>query len=143
MRRSDRHRWGSSPVTCGDWLFDNRLGLASGLRVKISQPIAETGSKWESYSKFKLGGMLSKVPKHIRSAGDPSRLAFTLNYPPFGARRGIEAQTDCPLPSPSAVARCRRPVPSPSAVARYRCPAPSPSAAPAERSPVGCITSGG
>jgi hypothetical protein len=50
-----------APVTCGDWLFDNRLGLASGLRVKISQPIAETGSKWESYSKFRLGGMLSKV----------------------------------------------------------------------------------
>jgi len=74
-----------SPVTCGDWLFDNRLGLASGLRVKISQPIAETGSKWESYSKFRLGGMLSKVPRHIRVAGDPSRLAFTLNYPPFVA----------------------------------------------------------
>ena len=34
-----------SPVTCGDWLFDNRLGLASGARVKISQPIAESGSK--------------------------------------------------------------------------------------------------
>jgi len=74
-----------SPVTCGDWLFDNRLGLASGLRVKISQPIQETGSKWESYSKFRLGGMLSKVPRHIRVAGDPSRLAFTLNYPPFVA----------------------------------------------------------
>jgi hypothetical protein len=74
-----------APVTCGDWLFDNRLGLASGLRVKISQPIAETGSKWESYSKFKLGGMLSKVPRHIRVAGDPNRLAFTLNYPPFVA----------------------------------------------------------
>ncbi len=26
-------------VTCGDWLFDNRLGLASGLRVKISKPV--------------------------------------------------------------------------------------------------------
>ena len=74
-----------APVTCGDWLFDNRLGLASGLRVKISQPIAETGSKWESYSKFRLGGMLSKVPRHIRVAGDPNRLAFTLNYPPFVA----------------------------------------------------------
>ena len=74
-----------APVTCGDWLFDNRLGLASGLRVKISQPIAETGSKWESYSKFRLGGMLSKVPRHIRVAGDPSRLSFTLNYPPFVA----------------------------------------------------------
>ena len=25
-----------APVTCGDWLFDNRLGLASGLRVRPS-----------------------------------------------------------------------------------------------------------
>jgi len=82
-----------APVTCGDWLFDNRLGLASGLRVtldlappthqgvchqppphryaaegqpapsqvKISQPVAEVSAKWESYSKFRLGGMLSKV----------------------------------------------------------------------------------
>lgn len=66
-----------APVTCGDWLFDNRLGLASGQRVKISQPVAETGAKWESYSKFRLGGMLSKVPKHIRAAGDPNRLQFT------------------------------------------------------------------
>jgi hypothetical protein len=24
-----------APVTCGDWLFDNRLGLASGLRVTL------------------------------------------------------------------------------------------------------------
>ena len=74
-----------APVTCGDWLFDNRLGLASGLRVKISQPVAETSAKWESYSKFRLGGMLSKVPKHIRSAGAPSMLQFTPGYPPFVA----------------------------------------------------------
>ena len=74
-----------APVTCGDWLFDNRLGLASGLRVKISQPVAEVGAKWESYSKFRLGGFLSKVPKHIRQAGEPNRLQFTLGYPPFVA----------------------------------------------------------
>jgi len=74
-----------APVTCGDWLFDNRLGLASGLRVKISQPVAETSAKWESYSKFRLGGMLSKVPKHIRAAGAPSMLQFTPGYPPFVA----------------------------------------------------------
>lgn len=29
--------------------------------------------------------MLSKVPRHIRVAGDPSNLAFTLGYPPFVA----------------------------------------------------------
>lgn len=27
----------------------------------------------------------SQVPRHIRSSGDPSRLAFTLDYPPFVA----------------------------------------------------------
>ena len=27
-----------APVTCGDWLFDNRLGLASGLRVRSPTP---------------------------------------------------------------------------------------------------------
>jgi len=53
--------------------------------VKISQPVAETSAKWESYSKFRLGGMLSKVPKHIRAAGAPSMLQFTPGYPPFVA----------------------------------------------------------
>lgn len=72
-------------VTCGEWLFDNRLGLASGQRVKISQPVAETNAKWESFSKFKLGGFGSKVPKHIRSSGAPTSLGFTLGYPPFVA----------------------------------------------------------
>ena len=74
-----------APVTCGDWLFDNRLGLASGLRVKISQPIAETASKWESYSKFQLGGMLSRVPRKFKTAGAPKLLSFSLSYPPFVA----------------------------------------------------------
>ncbi|KAG8466563.1 hypothetical protein KFE25_007942 [Diacronema lutheri] len=70
-------------VTCGDWLFDNRLGLASGMRVKISHPVAEVNAKWESFSKFKLGGIGSKVPKHIRQSGTPTSLGFTLGYPPF------------------------------------------------------------
>ena len=86
-----------APVTCGDWLFDNRLGLASGLRVKISQPIAETGSKWESYSKFRLGGMLSKVPRHIRVAGDPSRLGAR---PRCSNGHGCSPPPSPPLPPP-------------------------------------------
>jgi len=85
MQLHERKGKHGAPVTCGDWLFDNRLGLASGQRVKISQPIAESGSKWESYSKFRLNGWLSKVPRHIRAAGAPNRLAFTLGYPPFVA----------------------------------------------------------
>ena len=53
----------------GDWLFDNRLGLASGTRVKISKPVPEAGAQWESYSKFKLSGMLSRVPRKFKDAG--------------------------------------------------------------------------
>lgn len=74
-----------APVTAGDWLEDNRLGLASGQRVKISQPIPKDGSKWESYAKFRLSGWMCKVPKHIRNAGAPNRLAFTDTHPPFVA----------------------------------------------------------
>jgi hypothetical protein len=73
-------------VTCGDWMSDNRIGLASGMRVKISQPIPETNAKWETYSKFKIGGMGSKVPKHMRASGAPTALGFTQgSYPPFVA----------------------------------------------------------
>ncbi|KAL1502933.1 hypothetical protein AB1Y20_011004 [Prymnesium parvum] len=85
MQLHEKNGKHGAAVTCGDWLFDNRLGLASGLRVKISQPISETGSKWTSFSKFRLGGMLSKVPRHIRAAGEPKALAFTLGFPPFVA----------------------------------------------------------
>ena len=90
-----------APVTCGDWLFDNRLGLASGLRVKISQPIAETGSKWESYSKFRLGGMLSKA-RAAPTPRAPRPLRARLFAPTPRAHTATRART-CPLPHvPSA-----------------------------------------
>lgn len=54
----DRKGKHGAPVTCGDWLPDNRLGLASGTRVKISKPVSQYGAKWESFSKFKLAGQL-------------------------------------------------------------------------------------
>ena len=120
-----------SPVTCGDWLFDNRLGLASGMRVKISQPIAEQGSKWESYSKFRLGGMLSKVPRHIRVAGDPNRLAFTLNYPPFvavsvGDKYLLTFDTTRVNGAPREAARAARARTLRRSLARARAPCPAP-----------------
>ena len=74
-----------TPVTCGDWMRDNRLGLASGTRVKISKPLTEEGAQWESFSKFKLSGMLSRVPRKFKDAGAPKLLSFSLSYPPFVA----------------------------------------------------------
>uniref|UniRef100_A0A7S3AT26 WDR19 first beta-propeller domain-containing protein n=1 Tax=Haptolina ericina TaxID=156174 RepID=A0A7S3AT26_9EUKA len=85
MQLHDRKGKHGAPVTCGDWLFDNRLGLASGTRVKISKPVPEKGAQWESYSKFKLSGMLSRVPRKFKDAGAPKLLSFSLKYPPFVA----------------------------------------------------------
>jgi len=85
MQLHDRKGKHGAAVTCGDWLVDNRLGLASGTRVKISKPLPETGAQWESYSKFKLSGMLSRVPRKFKDAGAPKLLSFSLSYPPFVA----------------------------------------------------------
>ena len=48
MQLHDRKGKHGAPVTCGDWMGDNRLGLASGSRVKISKPMPENGAQWES-----------------------------------------------------------------------------------------------
>jgi hypothetical protein len=85
MQLHDRKGKHGAPVTCGDWLSDNRLGLASGTRVKISKQLPEEGAQWESYSKFKLSGMLSRVPRKFKDAGAPRMLSFSLSMPPFVA----------------------------------------------------------
>ena len=85
MQLHDRKGKHGAAVTCGDWLSDNRLGLASGTRVKISKPLAEEAAQWESYSKFKLSGMLSRVPRKFKDAGAPKLMSFSLSYPPFVA----------------------------------------------------------
>jgi len=85
MQLHDRKGKHGAAVTCGDWLSDNRLGLASGTRVKISKPLPQEGAQWESYSKFKLSGMLSRVPRKFKDAGAPKLLSFSLSYPPFVA----------------------------------------------------------
>ena len=69
MQLHDKKGKHGAAVTCGDWLFDNRLGLASGNRVKISKTLSEKGAKWESHCKFKLSGMMSRVPKKFKDAG--------------------------------------------------------------------------
>ena len=69
MQLHERKGKHGAAVTCGDWLSDNRLGLGSGTRVKISKPLPEDAAQWESYSKFKLSGMLSRVPRKFKDAG--------------------------------------------------------------------------
>jgi hypothetical protein len=54
MQLHDRKGKHGAAISCGDWLMDNRLGLASGTRVKVSKPLSEEGALWESHSKFKL-----------------------------------------------------------------------------------------
>ena len=68
MQLHDRKGKHGAAVTCGDWLHDNRLGLASGTRVKVSQPMPAQGAQWQSFSKFKLSGMLSRVPRRFKEA---------------------------------------------------------------------------
>lgn len=41
-----------APVTCGDWLFDNRLGLASGLRVCESPHARDACSLASAYHRY-------------------------------------------------------------------------------------------
>jgi len=86
MQLHDRKGKHGAAVTCGDWLVGNRLGLASGTRIKISKPLAAEGAQWESYSKFKLSGMLSRVPRRVKeSGGAPKLLSFSLSSPPYVA----------------------------------------------------------
>ena len=40
---------------------------------------------WQSHSKFKLSGMLSRVPRKFKDAGAPRLLSFSLSSPPFVA----------------------------------------------------------
>ena len=51
----------SVAITCGDWMADGRLALASGTRMKVSEPIGDS-SVWETFSKFYIGKMVSKIP---------------------------------------------------------------------------------
>lgn len=64
------------PILDGAWLSDNRLGIVSRKAIKVSQPLASTKARWEASHRLFLGGLRSKVPKHIRQAGEPSLVAF-------------------------------------------------------------------
>ena len=51
-----------APVTCGDWLFDNRLGLASGLRVRVR------GLAAHSCPSSAASLLPTPVPRHTQEA---------------------------------------------------------------------------
>ena len=92
------------------------------LQVKISQPIAENGSKWESFSKFKLSGWMSKarfaclhlfqrresnMPSHFngRALGGTGTKAYSQRWSsrPAGLHNGISSVCSC---------QCRRQIPA-------------------------------
>jgi len=85
MQLHDRKGKHGARISCGDWLIDNRLGLASGSRVKVSKPLAAEGAQWESQCKFKLSGALSRVPKKFKGAGAPKLLSFSRQHPLYVA----------------------------------------------------------
>ena len=138
MQLHDRKGKHGAAVTCGDWLSDNRLGLASGTRVKISKPLAEEAAQWESYSKFKLNGMLSRVPRKFKDAGAPKLLSFSLSYPPFVAVC-IGENVRCPtLPT---LCPSQPPQPLPCPAARNACPLSAARAACAGAARSTCLSS--
>jgi hypothetical protein len=67
-------------VACARRAWAFRVSLA-----QISKPLGEADAQWESFSKFKLSGMLSRVPSKFKHAGAPKLLSFSLSYPPFVA----------------------------------------------------------
>jgi hypothetical protein len=126
MQLHDKKGKHGAAVTCGDWLFDNRLGLASGNRVKISKTLSEKGAKWESHCKFKLSGMMSRVPKKFKDAGAPL-LPLLLPRPrprprPYHPNRDPDPSPN-PRPCPSASIK---PSPSPNPIISRTYPQPEP-----------------
>ena len=53
--------------------FAEELPRRATAWYKISKPLVDKGAKWESHSKFKLSGMLSRVPKRFKDAGSLHR----------------------------------------------------------------------
>uniref|UniRef100_A0A7S3SAW4 WDR19 first beta-propeller domain-containing protein n=1 Tax=Strombidinopsis acuminata TaxID=141414 RepID=A0A7S3SAW4_9SPIT len=85
LQANDRKGKHGAAVTCGEWLSDNRLGMASGNRIKISRPLAPDDAEWETQVKFKLTGQSGRLPKKIKAAGAPRMLAFSLGEVPHVA----------------------------------------------------------
>lgn len=77
-------------IVCGDWLPDGRLAVASGERMKVSAPIDSATCTWNTFAKFYISGMTSKIPLGSVSASKtydatPGFLAISKGSPPYVA----------------------------------------------------------
>lgn len=70
-----------APVVSEAWAVTRMPGEAAAEAAMMTTTTTMT----TTFSKFNLAGMRSKVPKHIKQAGEPRLLAFTLGMPPFVA----------------------------------------------------------
>lgn len=61
-------------IVCGDWLHDGALALASGARLKVSEPITQANPRWVTFSKFRVHEMQAKIPQS-KLSGD-SKTAY-------------------------------------------------------------------
>ncbi|KAL1528335.1 hypothetical protein AB1Y20_009689 [Prymnesium parvum] len=60
-QKDGKHPGRTVSITCGDWLPDGRLAVASPQRLKVSCPIDEN-AEWATFSKFYIGKMVTKIP---------------------------------------------------------------------------------
>jgi len=59
---SGKHPGRGHRISCGEWLGNGMLALASRERLKVSKPISAECPEWASFSKFYLTKMVSKIP---------------------------------------------------------------------------------
>jgi len=89
-QKEGKHPGRHVSIVCGDWLRDGRLAVASGERMKVSAPIEAGGCTWNTFAKFYIAGMTSKIPLSSVSAtksydSTPGYLAISKSDPPYVA----------------------------------------------------------
>jgi hypothetical protein len=72
VQTSDRKGKHGAAVTCGAWLPDNRLSLASGNRIKLSQPMAPGDVEWHTQVTRRAKNRVVLVPALPRPEVTPS-----------------------------------------------------------------------
>jgi len=86
-QREGKHPGKHVAIGVGDWLADGRLAVASGERMKVSNPVDESAS-WETFAKFYIDGMRDKIPKTMVTSGKsydatPGYLGVSKGSPPY------------------------------------------------------------
>jgi len=87
-QKDGKHPGKHVAIVAGDWLKDGRLAVASGERMKVSAPITHSNIEWQTFAKFYINGMTSKIPTHQVSTtktydATPRCLAVSLATPPY------------------------------------------------------------